>query len=140
MIIVLDTNGFISALLSENGASREVLRRCLLKHYHLIFGAALLAEYEDLLARKSLFADCSITEEERQDLFEALLSVSEWKSIFYGWRPNLRDEGDNHLVELAVAGDASAIITHNIKDFSGMELQFPRLKILSPGQLIKGGS
>ena len=140
MIIVLDTNVFVSALLSKNGASREVLRQCLLKQYQPIFGAALLAEYEDLLARESLFEDCSISEQERQDLFEALVSVSEWRSIFYGWRPNLRDEGDNHLVELAIAGGALAIITHNVKDFSGMDLQFPNLKILSPEQLIKGSS
>jgi hypothetical protein len=30
------------------------------------------------------------------------------------WRPNLRDEGDNHLVELAIAGGAEAIVTYNV--------------------------
>jgi len=28
--------------------------------------------------------------------------------IYCGWRPNLRDDGPNHPVELAVAGDAGA--------------------------------
>jgi uncharacterized protein len=140
MVIVLDTSVFVSALLSPDGASREVLRRCLLKHHQPLFGAALLAEYEDLLARRKLFAQCPITEEERQELFEALISVSGWKNIFYGWRPNLRDEADNHLIELAVAGSAEAIITHNIRDFTGMELQFPDLKIITPAQLIQRSS
>ena len=137
MVIVLDTSLFVSALLNPDGASREVLRRCLLKRYQPIFGAALLAEYEDLLARRELFSDCWISKEERQELFEALISVSSWKNIYYGWRPNLRDEADNHVVELAIAGGAVAIVTHNIKDFTGMELQFPGLEISTPAQLIQ---
>lgn len=31
------------------------------------------------------------------------LPPSAWTRIYFGWRPNLRDEADNHLVELAVA-------------------------------------
>jgi len=52
--------------------------------------------------------------------------------IYYGWRPNLRDEGDNHLIELAVAGNAQYIVTYNLKDFKNMDLQFPELQIISP--------
>ncbi len=137
MKIVLDTSVFVSALLSPDGASREVLRQCLLQRYHPIFGAALFAEYEELLDRRKLFIKCPVTAQERQELFEALISVSSWKNIFYGWRPNLRDEADNHLIELAVAGSADAIVTHNIKDFRGMELQFPGLEIITPSQLIQ---
>lgn len=114
-----------------------MLRRCLLKHLRPIFGAALFSEYEDLLALDGLFSDCSIDKSERQDLFEALIAVSSWKHIFYGWRPNLRDEADNHIVELAVAGSAGGIITHNLKDFTGLELQFPSLEILTPVQLLQ---
>ncbi len=31
-------------------------------------------------------------------------------TVYYGWRPNLPDEGDNHLIELALAGSAQAIV------------------------------
>ena len=54
-----------------------------------------------------------------------------------GWRPNLRDEADNHLLELAIAGGASSIVTHNVADFRGAELQFPQVRILSPNEFIK---
>ena len=47
-----------------------------------------------------------LTASERRALFDALLSVSEWIKVYYLWRPNLPDEGDNHLIELAVAGGA----------------------------------
>ncbi|WP_368500055.1 PIN domain-containing protein, partial [Moraxella sp.] len=43
-------------------------------------------------------------------MLNALLSICEWVRIFYLWRPNLKDEGDNHLIELAVAGNANIIV------------------------------
>jgi predicted nucleic acid-binding protein len=55
----------------------------------------------------------------------------------YGlWRPNLRDEGDNHVIELAVAGGAEAIITRNTRDFRFAELRFPSIQILTPESLL----
>jgi len=59
-----------------------------------------------------------------------------WVSIFFVWRPNLPDEGDNHVVELAVAGSAAVIITRNISDFTG-GLKFPGLQVLTPAQFLR---
>ncbi|MCU7244485.1 MAG: PIN domain-containing protein [Microcystis aeruginosa WS75] len=53
------------------------------------------------------------------------------------WRPNLKDEADNHLVELAIAGSAGIIVTNNIRDFHNTELLFPELSILKPENLIQ---
>jgi predicted nucleic acid-binding protein len=57
--------------------------------------------------------------------------------VYYLWRPNLRDEGDNHLVELAVAGAAQVIVTNNVADFQTSELRFPGIRVLRPGDLLK---
>lgn len=38
--------------------------------------------------------------------------------MFYAWRPNLPDEADKHLIELAVAAQADAIVTRNLRDVS----------------------
>ena len=100
-------------------------------------GQALLSEYEDLLGRTELFRNSLLSARERERLFEAFLSVCEWVRIYYGWRPNLRDEADNHLLELAIAGGASSIVTHNVVDFRRAELQFPQIRILSPREFIK---
>ena len=48
----------------------------------------------------------------------------------------LPDEADNHVVELAVAGNAEAIVTHNTRDFRRNELRFPGLTVVTPGALI----
>jgi putative PIN family toxin of toxin-antitoxin system len=137
MIVVVDTNIFISALLGPAGASRAVLRACLEGRLQPLMGAALFAEYESLLTREHIFESCRLDGHQREALFNAFLSVCRWTNIYYGWRPNLRDEGDNHVVELAVAGGASAIITKNVRDFQGAELQFPGLRTLSPEDVLK---
>ncbi|MDD2744301.1 MAG: hypothetical protein PHV02_18740 [Rhodocyclaceae bacterium] len=49
----------------------------------------------------------------------------------------LSDEGDNHLVELAIAGGAEFIVTLNLRDLQRMELRFPQLKVVSPEDFLK---
>jgi len=102
-------------------------------------GNALQAEYEDVLSRGELFRGAPSTVEIRQELLDAYLAACDWIPIYFLWRPNLRDEADNHLVELALAGGADAIVTYNRRDFVDAELSFPHLKVLSPSQFLKAG-
>jgi len=83
----------------------------------------------------SILSGCLLSESEIQELLEAFLSVCQWINIYYLWRPNLRDEADNHLIELAVAGNT--IVTNNVKDFQKTELLFPELSILKPEDMIR---
>jgi uncharacterized protein len=94
-------------------------------------------EYEDLLVRPELMAKSPLTPAERRQLFEAFLSCCEWVRVYFLWRPNLPDEADNHLVELAIAGGASAIVTNNVRDTRRGELAFPHLQILTTSQFLK---
>ncbi len=71
-----------------------------------LIGNALYLEYEGIMAREDLFTSCPTTADERDKLFNAFLSRCQWVNIYYRWRPNLQDEADNHLLELAVAGNA----------------------------------
>ena len=136
MRIVVDTNVLVAAVSSPDGASREVLRRCLLDRYEPLMGQALLAEYESVLARAEPFVASPTDESERDALWAALASRCRWVRVYFLWRPNLPDEADNHVVELAVAGGAEAIVTHNTRDFERAELRFPGLRVRSPGELI----
>lgn len=134
--VVIDTNVFIGALLSAAGDNRGVLRVCLQGKALPLFGAALFHEYADVMSRPDLLKKCPLTPKDRGDLFEALLSVSEWVRVYFLWRPNLPDEGDNHLVDLAIAGGASVIVTNNIRDVRRGELAFPNLQILTPAEFL----
>jgi putative PIN family toxin of toxin-antitoxin system len=137
MVIVLDTSVFVSALLGPRGASREVLRVCLGRRLRPLMGTALFSEYESLISRTELFERCHLDAIEREAVLNGFLSVCRWTNIYYGWRPNLRDEGDNHLIELAVAGGAEVVVTNNIRDLRSGELRFPGLRILQPSELLK---
>jgi len=58
-------------------------------------------------------------------------------TVYFGWRPNLPDEGDNHLIELALAGGAQAIVTHNLRGLRGGQLQLGTLQLVSPAQCLE---
>ncbi len=135
--IVVDTNVFVAAVLSAAGTNRAVLRACLTGEANPLIGAALFAEYEDVLARGDLMKASRVSAAERQTLFEAYLSVSTWAKIYYLWRPNLPDEADNHLIELALSGHADAIVTNNVRDLRRGELRFPGLRIFTPAEFLK---
>ncbi|MBK5292562.1 MAG: putative toxin-antitoxin system toxin component, PIN family [Acidobacteriia bacterium] len=135
--IVIDTNVLVGALLQQTGTNRRVIRACLEGKLSPLVGQTLFLEYEDVLGRASLFQRSPLSAGERWELLAALLAVSEWVQVYYSWRPNLPDEADNHLVELAVAGGATMIVTNNIRDFQRAELRFPAIRILSPSELLK---
>jgi uncharacterized protein len=135
MLIVVDTSVFVSACLGR-GAANAVLASCL-RDEHALMGAALFAEYEDVLARAALFRTCRLSADQRHELLDVFLGRCRWTRIYFTWRPNLPDEADNHLVELAVAGGASRIATGNVRDLSRTELQFPGLAVVTPAQFLK---
>jgi len=100
-------------------------------------GAALFAEYEDILGRTDLFETCRLSPAEQDQLLDIFLATCAWTRIYFAWRPNLLDEADNHLVELAVAGGARFIVTRNLRDVARMELTFPELRVVSPEDFLK---
>ena len=137
-IIVVDTSVFVSACLGPGGASRAALRLCLDRGCVPLMGEALYAEYEAVLSREPLFRGSALSARERTVLLDAFLSVCRWTRVYFSWRPNVPDESDNHVVELAVAGGATAIVTRNIRDFARMELRFASLAVIEPAHLLKG--
>lgn len=104
--------------------------------YHQpLFGNALWLEYQDFLGRP-VWGD-GTTPDERIAVLAALGKQGRWVTVYYGWRPNLPDEADNHLIELALAGGAAAIVTHNLRDVRGGELRLGSLRVLTPAQCLE---
>ena len=136
--VVIDTNIVVSAVLSPDGSAREVLRQCLTGTVRPLISNALFLEYEDVLSREDVFAGTSFGPADRAALLDAFLGACEWVNITFLWRPNLPDESDNHLIELAIAGNANWIVTGNTKDFAAGELVFDTFRVATPGAWLKG--
>ncbi|MEC4894242.1 MAG: putative toxin-antitoxin system toxin component, PIN family [Oscillatoria sp. PMC 1051.18] len=139
-LAVIDTNVFIGALLGKDGANRKIIRLCLEGKIKPLIGNALFSEYESLLNREELFINCPLNQQQRNDLLDSFLSVCRWIKIYYLWRPNLKDEADNHIIELAVAGSAEFIITNNIKDFQNEQITFSQIIIITPTQILQNNN
>jgi predicted nucleic acid-binding protein len=133
----VDTNVLIGAMIGALGANRAVLRACLQGISQPLLGEALFLEYEDVFGRERLMSKSPLSLTERERFLNAFLGVCEWVDIYFGWRPNLRDESDNYLIELAVAGGAHWIISNNVADFADSELKFPQIRVVRPGEFLR---
>lgn len=138
MKVVLDTNILVSALMSAENACRAVLRLAFEGQITPVVGNALFSEYESVLGRDYLFERCPFDADKRSMFLDDFSSICEWVEIHYLWRPNLRDEADNHVVELALSAGARLVITQNIKDFArGADLLMPDVYILHPHDVLE---
>lgn len=131
--VVLDTNVLVAAVRSRNGASYKLLSLLGKGLYQPCISVPLVFEYEDVLRREN--AAYPLSEREIDDFLDYLCSVAERRSVFFLWRPMLRDPEDDFILELAVESGSNYIITHNVKDFQGCR----RLGVeaITPRQLLE---
>lgn len=135
--IVIDINVVIGSIIGkEYGANRKLIKLCLERKLQPLISDTLFIEYEDVASRKEIIDKSPYSFREVRELLDALYSISQWTKIYYLWRPNLPDENDNYIVELAIAGNANAIVTHNKKYLKNSQLRFPNLRIKLPEQVI----
>lgn len=132
----MDTNVLVGAVMSPAGENRQVLRRCLDGRDVPLMSAALYAEYQSVLARADLFRRALLSKAERELLFDAFCAGAEWVTAYFLWRPNLPDEADNHLIELALNGNSPFVVTWDVRHLRGGELSFPELKIVTPKEYL----
>ena len=126
--IVIDTNVIISAQRSKRGASAKLMSLIGTGCFEIHMSVSLALEYEGVLCRQSNVL--RLTQEDVTDLIDALCALSHHHKIHFLWRPQLRDAGDELVLELAVAARYSYIVTYNRKDFAGAE-KFG-LKVVTP--------
>ncbi|MEX2465960.1 MAG: putative toxin-antitoxin system toxin component, PIN family [Gemmatimonadota bacterium] len=129
--IVLDTNVLVAALKSRKGASFQILR--LLgpeAPFQPSVSVPLVLEYESAL-RRVLGAE----DERIEPVLDYLCQVADLREIYFLWRPFLRDPGDEMVLEVAVGAQASRIVTHNVRDFEGVEARFG-VRVVTPGEFL----
>ena len=91
----------------------------------------LVVEYEAVLLRH-LQGD--LLPEDVEAFIDYLCLVARKQDIFFLWRPFLQDPDDDMLVELAVAAQCDGIVTHNVRDFAGVDKV--GLRVFTPAELL----
>jgi predicted nucleic acid-binding protein len=118
--IVIDTNVLYAGLRSQRGASHLLLREIgRSPAFQIHLSVPLVLEYEEIARRHA--RTLGLTYQDIDDILDYLCSVANLHSIFYLWRPFLSDPEDDMLLELAVEAGCSRLITHNLKDFVGID-------------------
>ena len=131
--MVLDTNVIVAALRSSLGASHAVLLRIADGVYRASVSVPLVLEYEKAVMDTS--TGIPLSSADKQAALDFICAHSEHQEIHYLWRPQLRDPGDEMVLEAAVAAGCRYIVTHNVSDFEGSE-RFG-VRTVTPGEFLR---
>ncbi len=89
-------------------------------------------EYEAICSEPEHRLASGLSEREVEIFLDAVLAMAEPVKAHFLWRPQLRDPGDEMVLETAVNGQADALVTFNVRDFGsvperfGIEVMIPR--------------
>jgi len=119
---VLDTNIVVSAAQSRRGASFAVLSMLPSKYFEIVLTIPLYMEYQDVLLRPEILHN-KYTEKEIYGFTKYLAKIAHKQSIYYLWRPWLKDPKDDMVLEAEFASQAKYIVAHNMKDFRGKRIE-----------------
>lgn len=131
MKLVLDTDVIVAAMRSPTGASAEILRRTRRREVSILVSVPLALEYEAICQQSEHRAAAELSENEVEVFLNALLALAEPVTNHFLWRPQLRDPGDEMVLEAAVNGGANALVTFNVRDYGVMPPRFG-IALLSP--------
>ena len=131
--IVIDTNVFVSALRSRQGASHRLLLLIGRGAFEVDISVPLIVEYED--AAKRMAREVGLAHADIDDILDYICAVAHRRRIHFLWRPFLKDPQDDQVLELAVESESDGIVTHNVRDFVGVE-QFG-VRVVTPQEFLR---
>ena len=131
--IVIDTNVIVSALKSKKGTSYSLLRLIGKGKFEYNISVPIMLEYEKVLLDSKL--KIPFMKQEIEKILNFICANSNHHKIYYLWRPYLKDEKDDMVLELAVSSNADYIITFNKKDYTGVE-KFG-IQVLTPREYLE---
>lgn len=127
-----DTDVIVAAMRSPGGASAAILRAARQGRVTLLVSVPLAIEYEATCSEAEHQLAAGLNEREVEIFLDAVLAMAEPIKAHFLWRPQLRDPGDEMVLETAVNGRADALVTFNLRDFGsiperfGIEVMIPR--------------
>ena len=137
MLLTLDTNILYQALCSTEGASYWILHKVREGKFQIALSVPVFQEYQDVLTRKKSLQDFKLQLSDVEKFLRFITYIGKTFNIFFLLRPNLKDEKDNMLVDLAITSQSDYLIASNTKDYKNVELKFDQLRIITPSDFIK---
>ncbi len=130
MIVVLDTNVVVSALLSAVGSPAEIIRRWEADEFEEIISSALLEELERALSYPQVARYLKLPKEQIDAFLKSYLAVATLVKPEVDLDVVQVDPGDNKVLECAVEGNASYIVTGDrhlldLGDYLGIAILSP---------------
>ena len=130
---MLDSSVLVAGFRSRRGASFHVLSLLRAGRFEIAVSVPLVLEYEAVLRRHA--NELGFGGDEVVGLVDYLCGIGHRQDIHFLWRPVLRDPTDEFVLELAVAAECRAIVTHNVRDFSNARMF--GVEILTPAAFIR---
>lgn len=133
---MVDTDVVVAAMRSPRGASSELLRRIDDGKAVMLLTVALALEYEAVctLAEHRLASGLSASDVALY--VDGLIGMAEPVTAFFRWRPQLRDPGDELVLEAAVNGQADAIVTFNESHLREARKNFG-IEVVRPAEVLR---
>lgn len=134
--VVLDTDVIVAAWRSPQGASAELLRLVHAGRLQMLASVALFAEYEAVLTRPAQLRAIGLRAADLQQALDELAACVVQVRSWYQWRPQLRDPADEMVLEAAVNGGATALVSFNQRDFGDAPARFG-IVLATPSQFLR---
>ena len=130
MRLVLDTDVIVAAVRSPRGASASLSRAVRRGRATMLLSTPLLLEYEAVCQREEHRLAAGLTRKDVESFLDGLAALADPITVHFLWRPQLRDAGDEMVLEAAVNGQAQAIVAFNHRDYRDAPSRFGILLLL----------
>ena len=132
----MDTDTVVAAMRSPSGASAALLFAARAGRTTLLATVPLCIEYESVCSRPEHVDAAKFGPADLAVFLDAVVDLVEPVEAWFLWRPQLRDPGDELVLEAAANGQAAAIATFNRRDFLPGAARFG-LEVLLPGKVLR---
>ena len=95
-----------------------------------------MIEYEAVCSRPEHLRNANLNRKQVQTFLDVIADLVEPVQMHFLWRPQLRDPDDEMVLETAINGQATAILTFNVRHFLDAPDRFG-LMVLRPGDALR---
>lgn len=134
--LVLDTDVIVAAMRSPSGASAALLEAALDQRLKMLASVPLFFEYDAQCTAPQHWTAAGLSQEQANIFVNGVAVLIEPVKTHFLWRPMLRDPNDEMVLEVAVNGDADAIVTFNLRDYREVPKAF-NLEVITPSIAIR---